>query len=90
MKNNQITESEISELNAALNYVLNKFMPLLCVSFILFYTLGFTSPIPYLVIGLFVFSNKYSFLCGYADAVMFNNSNLDNEKKTNYFSKDEY
>tara|TARA_Y100000389_G_C17071316_1_gene322116 strand:+ start:48 stop:320 length:273 start_codon:yes stop_codon:yes gene_type:complete len=90
MKNQEITKSEITQLNAALNYILNKFMPLICVSFILFYSLGFSSYIPYLVIGFIMFSNKYSFLCGYADAVMTSDLKLDNQAKDNYLSKDEY
>lgn len=91
MKNEDIVnETEITELNAALNYVLNKFMPILCISVLLFYSLGFNSIIPYFVIGLVIFSNKYSFMCGYADAILSTDLKLDIKKKNNYLSKDEY
>ena len=91
MNENKVTEeSSMSPFNVTLNYVLNKFMPLLLVSFVLFYTIGFNSFVPYLVIGFFIFSNKYSFLCGYADAVLVNEMNLDTKGKNTYLSKDEY
>lgn len=91
MNENKVNEeSSISPFNAALNYVLNKFMPLILVCFILFYTIGFNSVVPYLVIGFFIFSNKYSFLCGYADAVLVNEMKLDTNEKDTYLSKDEY
>jgi len=91
MKNEDIVkETETSELNAALNYVLNKYMPILLISFLMFYSLGFNSFIPYFVIGLVIFSNKYSFMCGYADAILSADLQLDIRKKNNYLSKDEY
>ena len=91
MKNEDIVnETETSELNAALNYVLNKYMPILLISFLMFYSFGFNSFIPYFVIGLVIFSNKYSFMCGYADAILSEDLQLDIRKKNNYLSKDEY
>jgi hypothetical protein len=57
---------------AYLDYILNKFMPTLLVSFICFYSFGFYSWESYFVIGLMLFSNSFNFKCGYANCCLDN------------------
>lgn len=69
---NETETTEMTENNnlmspfwAFVNYALNKYMPLLVVGFVAFYTIGYATWEPYLIIGLMIFSNSYNFKCGY-------------------------
>lgn len=82
MNDTKVTEATeetdmMSMFWAFLNYALNKYMPILMVSFICFYSLGFNTWEPYSVIALVLFSNKFNFNCGYASSC------VDNETKGN-------
>tara|TARA_B100000579_G_scaffold427296_1_gene435721 strand:+ start:364 stop:633 length:270 start_codon:yes stop_codon:yes gene_type:complete len=63
---------------AFINYALNKYMPLLVVGFVGFYTLGYSTWEPYLIVGLMMFSNNYNFKCGYAHSFL--ESEIENNK----------
>lgn len=63
---------------AFLNYALNKYMPLLIISFICFHSFGFETYEPYFVLGLVLFSNKYNFNCGFASCCVVNKLDEDN------------
>ena len=60
-ENNEFTEG----LMAFLEYSLNKYMPLALVTFICFYTLGYETWEPFVVVGLMLFSNHFNFKGGY-------------------------
>ena len=65
----EVKETENNEfmegLMAFLEYALNKYMPLALVTFICFYTLGYETWEPFVVVGLMLFSNHFNFKCGY-------------------------
>ena len=61
---------------AAVNYILNRFMPFICAAGLLFYACGYDSLIPYAVMGFMWFASRFSFGCGFASAVMENEFNL--------------
>ena len=73
-KTTEMTEDKniMSPALAFINYALNKYMPLLMVGFICFYTLGYTTWEPYSIMGLMLFSNSYNFKCGYAHSCLDN------------------
>ena len=48
------------------NYVANKFAPLLIIGFLLFYSLGYETWEPYVVLGLTILIERFSFKTGYA------------------------
>jgi hypothetical protein len=73
MKSKTIETSEPSTATSTVNYILNKVMPFLCVGAVLFYELGWVSPVPYFVLGLMWFASHFSFSCGYSTAVVENN-----------------
>jgi len=58
-------ESISDALMAFISYALNKFMPLLLVVFVSFYSIGYATWEPYVIVGLMVFSNHFNFKCGY-------------------------
>ena len=71
--NEKIEVNESNDSNPALNfvielitYLLNRYMPLICVAFISLYSLGYATWEPYFIIGFMMFSNTFSFKCGYA------------------------
>lgn len=66
-------EPDVSPMWAFLNYALNKYMPLVVVCFISFYSLGFFTWEPYFVTVLMLFSNNFNFKCGYAHSYLENN-----------------
>tara|TARA_Y100001934_G_C12108575_1_gene657396 strand:+ start:301 stop:570 length:270 start_codon:yes stop_codon:yes gene_type:complete len=74
-------ESEMSPVWAFINYALNKYMPLLVVSFVAFYTLGYATWETYLIIGLMIFSNNFNFKCGYAHAYLSSMPELHEEEE---------
>ena len=49
-----------------LNYVANKFAPFLIIGLLLFYSLGYETWEPYVVLGLTIFIERFSFKTGYA------------------------
>jgi uncharacterized membrane protein YecN with MAPEG domain len=55
-----------------LEYALNKYMPIVMVCFICFYTFGYETWEPYFIVGLMLFSNRYNFKCGYAHSCLDN------------------
>tara|TARA_B100000676_G_scaffold133867_1_gene132807 strand:- start:1506 stop:1751 length:246 start_codon:yes stop_codon:yes gene_type:complete len=55
-----------STATAILNYVMNRYMPFVCVAFLLFCTLGFDTWTPYVIIGFMWFATSYAFRCGIA------------------------
>ena len=55
---------------AVINYMLNRFMPFICVLGILIYTCGYDSLVPYAVLGFMWFTSKFSFDCGEASAIL--------------------
>tara|TARA_B100001093_G_scaffold454094_1_gene463189 strand:+ start:1195 stop:1467 length:273 start_codon:yes stop_codon:yes gene_type:complete len=57
---------EVSTATAILNYLMNTFMPYVCVLGILIYNSGFEMWSSYLILPLMYFSSKYSFNCGIA------------------------
>jgi hypothetical protein len=61
----QDNESDFNTIMGIISYALNKFMPLLLVGFISFYSFGYISWEPYVTIGLMIFSNNFNFKCGY-------------------------
>ena len=71
--NEKIEVNESNDSNPALifvieliTYLLNRYMPLICVAFISLYSLGYATWEPYFIIGFMMFSNTFSFKCGYA------------------------
>ena len=71
--NEKIEVNESNDSNPALNfvielitYLLNRYMPLICVAFISLYSLGYATWEPHFIIGFMMFSNSFSFKCGYA------------------------
>ena len=56
-----------------MNYILNKYMPLIMVTFICFYSFGYETWEPFAVFGLMIFSNSFNFKCGYAHCCVDNN-----------------
>ena len=62
--------SQPSMATAAINYILNRFMPFLCVGGLLIYACGYDSLIPYAVLGFMWFASRFSFACGFASAIM--------------------
>ena len=71
-KTNETTDenSLMSKFWPFLNYSLNKFMPFCLVSFICFYSFGYMTWEPYLVLSLMLFSNTYHSKCGYAQCCL--------------------
>lgn len=65
-----IETSQSSVATAATNYILNRFMPFLCVGGLLIYACGYDSVIPYAVLGFMWFTSSFSFACGFASAMM--------------------
>ena len=63
---NEHTTNTQSTATSILNYMMNRYMPFLCVAFLLFSTQGFTSWISYLIIGFMWFASYNSFKCGMA------------------------
>lgn len=59
------TEYGFNSIMGIISYALNKYMPLLLVGFISFYSFGFVSWEPYFIVGLLLFSNNFNFRCGY-------------------------
>ena len=55
-----------STITTILNYIMNRYMPFVCVAFLLFCTLGFATWSSYLIIGFMWFATSYSFKCGIA------------------------
>lgn len=51
---------------AFLDYSLNKFLPFLIIGFLLFYNLGYEAFEPYIILGLTIFIDRFSFKTGYA------------------------
>lgn len=87
MNNTKTTDvTEDNSMNsifwAFLNYAMNKYMPILMISFICFYSLGFSTWEPYFVMGLVLFSNKFNFDCGYASSCV--DIQINNFKKEDY------
>ena len=83
MNNTNTTEtteetSMMSMFWAFVDYALNKYMPLVIISFICFYSFGFETWEPYIILGLLIFSNKYNFNCGYASCCVENEIDEDN------------
>lgn len=73
--------NSISPVWAFINYAMNKYMPLVMVCFICFYTLGYETWQPYLIVGLMMFSNSYNFKCGYAHSFLENETeNFDDDE----------
>lgn len=62
--------SQLSVATAAVNYILNRVMPFLCVGGLLIYACGYDSLIPYAVLGFMWFTSSFSFACGFASAMM--------------------
>ena len=62
--------SQPSVATSAINYILNRFMPFLCVGGLLIYACGYDSLIPYAVLGFMWFTSSFSFACGFASATM--------------------
>ena len=73
MKSKTSEVGEPSTATAIVNYILNKSLPFLCVGGVLFYEVGWTSVVPYFVLGLMWFASYFSFSCGYSAAVVENN-----------------
>jgi hypothetical protein len=64
---------------AFINYALNRYMPTLTVCFISFYTIGFATWEPYVIVGLMMFSNRFNFNCGYISATCDNEEDITNK-----------
>ncbi len=52
-----------------LNYSANKFLPMLIIAFLVFYKIGFEAWEPYVILGLMVFIDKFSYKVGYSVAL---------------------
>lgn len=63
---NDTTINTKSTATVILNYMMNRYMPFLCVAFLLFCTLGFDTWTPYAIIGFMWFATSYAFRCGVA------------------------
>ena len=53
---------------AVINYCLNKFCPFLIIGFLVFSNFGLTTWEPYVIIGLMLFIERFSFKVGYSVA----------------------
>jgi hypothetical protein len=49
-----------------IDYILNKFCPLIIVTFIVFYNFGFGVIDPYIVLGMTLWISKFNYKVGYA------------------------
>jgi hypothetical protein len=59
------SESTLCLVFGVITYLLNRYMPLLCVAFISLYSFGYATWEPYFIIGFMMFSNTFNFKCGY-------------------------
>ena len=71
----------INKVNAALNYSCNKFLPITMAAFIAFFSLGFETWEPYVIIGLIIFAQNFHYKVGYSVAICEERGLLDEEKK---------
>ena len=55
-------------VNAIINYSLNKFVPYLFLLFFIFSQMDYTGLYPYLTLGFIIFVDKFSFKTGYSVA----------------------
>ena len=62
-------KTEATGFNSILNYSLNKFLPIICISILLFAELGLLSWQSYAIIGLSLFMGRFNFQVGYALAI---------------------
>jgi len=58
-----------STATSVINYIFNKYMPFICVSILVYYSLGLQNIVSYIILGLMWFSSIYSFKCGIAHAI---------------------
>lgn len=68
--NESQNKSNYSTSTIVVNFILNKFMPFICVFAILIHTCGLYSFVPYIVIGFMWFACNFSFKCGGASAIL--------------------
>jgi len=52
-----------------LEYVMNKFCPYAIIAFLVFWSIGFDNFVPYVVMGLIYYIDRFSFKTGHAVAV---------------------
>jgi hypothetical protein len=78
-----IEVSSPSLATTVINYILNRFMPFICVGCVLIYACGFDSLVPYIVLAFMWYASKFSFDCGFASAI------IDHEMKMLKVSLDE-
>ena len=72
-------ENHPSTATAVVNFILNKYMPFVFSSALMFHCMGFQSVVPYFVIAMMWFSSSYSFNCGIAHAIVTTGISLDDE-----------
>jgi hypothetical protein len=60
-----------------LNFTLNKFCPIAITSFLLFFNFGFSTYEPYVIIGLFIFTQRFHYGVGYSIALCQERNLLD-------------
>lgn len=65
-----IEVSSPSLATTVINYILNRFMPFICVWGVLVYACGYDSLVPYIVLAFMWYASKFSFDCGFASAII--------------------
>jgi len=71
----------INKINSALNYSLNKFLPMLIIGCITFLKFGFETWEPYVIMGLIVFAQNFHYKVGYSVAICEERGLLDDDKE---------
>lgn len=59
----------INKINSAMNYILNKFCPILMIAFLVFFKFGYETWEPYVIMCLVFFSLNFHYKVGYSVAL---------------------
>ena len=80
-------------LTASINHLCHRIFPYLIIGFLLFQAIGFTSWPPYVIMGLIIFIDRYSYKIGYFSSLLQNNNTnieyiITNEKESKVEEQD--
>lgn len=71
---------ETNKTTSVINYTLNKFCPIVMVTFLAFFKMGFQTWEPYFIIGLIAFAQNFHYKVGYSVAICEERGLLDEEE----------
>ena len=66
---NKMKDIQINTITCVLNYVLNKYCPILIIGILVFLNMGFKTWEPYIILLLVYFASSFSFKVGYSVAI---------------------